>query len=163
LKTIIISGEENENLISISGYEENAIRAKEDILAIVRNLDDLVREEIEIDARVHSRLIGGRGRNIRKIMDDFKVDIKFPRNDDPNPNLVIISGQGDNVADAREHLLNIAEEYVRVFLFSMILKLNFFCWVFCLTTQKRFVGKIDFRSFNYFENNINLVVSTQDH
>lgn len=114
-----MTGEENENLITISGYEENAIRAKEDILAIVRNLDDLVREEIEIDARVHSRLIGSRGRNIRKIMDDFKVDIKFPRNDDPNPNLVIISGQGENVADAREHLLNIAEEYVRVFLFLL--------------------------------------------
>ncbi|XP_066146000.1 vigilin [Euwallacea fornicatus] len=106
-------GEENEQLITISGYEENAYKAKEDILRIVRELDDLVRVEINIDSRVHSRLIGGRGRTIRKIMDDFRVDIKFPRNDDPNPDLVIISGQEDNVGEAREHLLNLAEEYLQ--------------------------------------------------
>lgn len=106
-------GDPNEQLIIITGYEDNCHRAKEDILKIVRDLDDLVREEVEIDSRVHSRLIGGRGRNIRKIMDDFKVDIKFPRSDDPNPNLVIISGQEDYVFEAREHLLNLAEEYIQ--------------------------------------------------
>ncbi|KAJ8954742.1 hypothetical protein NQ318_011437 [Aromia moschata] len=61
--------------------------------------------------RVHSRLIGSRGRNIRKIMEDYNVDIKFPRNDDPDPNLVIISGQEENVTEARDHLLNLEEEY----------------------------------------------------
>lgn len=106
-------GDPNEQIIIITGYEDNCYRAKEDIFKIVRDLDDLVREEIEIDSRVHSRLIGGRGRNIRKIMDDFRVDIKFPRNEDPNPNLVIISGQEDNVIEAREHLLNLAEEYLQ--------------------------------------------------
>lgn len=79
------------------------------------DLDNLTKEEVDIDSRVHSRLIGGRGRNIRKVMDDFRVDIKFPRNDDPNPNLVIISGQEDNVFEAKEHLLNLAEEYVSSF------------------------------------------------
>ncbi|KAH1009812.1 vigilin [Dendroctonus ponderosae] len=106
-------GDENEHIITITGYEENTHQAKEDILKIVRELDELVKEELEIDSRVHSRLIGGRGRNIRKIMDDFKVDIKFPRSDDSNPNLVIISGYEDNVSDAREHLLNLAEEYLQ--------------------------------------------------
>lgn len=105
-------GEENEHIITITGYEENTHRAKDDILKIVRDLDDLVKEEIEIDSRVHSRLIGGRGRNIRKIMDDYRVDIKFPRKEDANPNLIIISGQEENVIEAREHLLNLAEEYV---------------------------------------------------
>lgn len=106
-------GDPNEQTIIITGYEENCYRAKEDIFKIVRELDDLVREEIEIDSRVHSRLIGGRGRNIRKIMDDYKVDIKFPRNEDPNPNLVIITGPEDFVYEAREHLLNLAEEYLQ--------------------------------------------------
>ena len=117
---IKILGDPEEHIITIIGYEENTHNAKDDILKIVSDLDELVREEVFIDSRVHSRLIGTRGRSIRKIMDDFKVDIKFPRNDDPDPNLVIISGhKEDNVLEAKDHILNLEEEYVRnvVFLF----------------------------------------------
>ncbi|CAG9761158.1 unnamed protein product [Ceutorhynchus assimilis] len=106
-------GDENEHEIIITGYEANTYQAKEDILKIVKELDDLVKEEVEIDSRVHSRLIGGRGRNIKKVMDDYRVDIKFPRPEDANPNLVIIAGQEENIAEAREHLLNLAEEYLQ--------------------------------------------------
>lgn len=74
----------------------------------------MVREEVSLDARVHSRFIGFRGRNIRKIMDDYKVDIKFPRSDDPDPNLVVIMGADDNVQEAKDHLLNLEEEYVSI-------------------------------------------------
>lgn len=81
-------------------------------MKIVNELNDLVKEEISIDSRIHSRLIGSRGRNIRKIMEDFRVDIKFPRSDDPDPNLVIISGQEENVLDVKDHLLNLEEEFV---------------------------------------------------
>lgn len=83
-------------------------------MKIVNELNDLVKEEVSIDARVHSRLIGSRGRNIRKIMEDFRVDIKFPRSDDPDPNLVVITGQEDNVTDVKDHLLNLEEEYVSI-------------------------------------------------
>lgn len=72
----------------------------------------MVKEEVFIDARVHSRLIGARGRNIRKIIEQFGVDIKFPRNIDPDPNKVTIIGPEENVADAKDHLLNLEEEYV---------------------------------------------------
>lgn len=65
-----------------------------------------------INAAVHSRLIGSKGRNIRKIMDEFKVDIKFPRKTDPDPNIVTIVGTEENVADAKDRLLNLEEEYV---------------------------------------------------
>lgn len=74
--------------------------------------NDLYKEQVEIDSRVHSRLIGARGRNIRKLMDDFKVDIKFPRSEDANCNLVTIIGPEDNVLEAKDHLLNLEEEYV---------------------------------------------------
>lgn len=62
---------------------------------------------------MHSRLIGAKGRNIRKIMEDFKVDIKFPRAEDDNPNLVIITGHEDCVLDCKDHLLNLEEEYLQ--------------------------------------------------
>ncbi|VEN61845.1 unnamed protein product, partial [Callosobruchus maculatus] len=108
-------GDPNEHIITITGYEENVYRAKEDIMKIVNELNELVKEEVLIDSRVHSRLIGFKGRNIRKIMEDYNVDIKFPRTDDPEPNLVIISGQEENVSDARDHLLNLEEEYLQDF------------------------------------------------
>ncbi len=69
-------------------------------------------EDVSIDHRVHSRIIGSRGRAVRKIMDDFKVDIKFPRPSDPDPDLVTITGMEDNVWDCKDHLLNLEEEYV---------------------------------------------------
>jgi len=75
----------------------------------------MVKEEVRIDARVHSRLIGARGRNIRKIMEQFSVDIKFPRSSDPDPDIVTVIGADDNVLDAKEHLLNLEEEYVSYF------------------------------------------------
>ena len=51
----------------------------------------MVKEEIEISHRVHSMIIGRRGMGIRKIMADYKVDIKFPRQGDANPDLVVVS------------------------------------------------------------------------
>jgi len=75
----------------------------------------MVKKEVCIDARVHSRLIGARGRNIRKIMEQFSVDIKFPRSTDPDPDIVTVIGAEDNVLDAKEHLLNLEEEYVSYF------------------------------------------------
>ena len=71
-------------------------------------------EEIKIDHRVHPRIIGSRGRGIRKVMDDFKVDIKFPRSDGENPDLVVISGAEDAVLDCKDYLLNLEEEYVSI-------------------------------------------------
>lgn len=105
-------GDPEEHVITITGYEENAHRAKDDIMRIVNELNDMTKECVNLDARVHSRLIGTRGRNIRKIMEQYKVDIKFPRSEDPDPNLVTISGLEDNVFEAKDHLLNLEEEYV---------------------------------------------------
>jgi hypothetical protein len=51
----------------------------------------MVKEEVEISHRVHSMIIGRRGAGIRKIMSDYKVDIKLPRQGDANPDLVVVS------------------------------------------------------------------------
>jgi hypothetical protein len=75
----------------------------------------MIKEEVHIDPRVHSRLIGARGRNIRKIMEQYSVDIKFPRSTDAEADIVTVIGAEENVLDAREHLLNLEEEYVSYF------------------------------------------------
>lgn len=132
-------GDPEEHIITITGYEDNVHSAKDDIMKIVNELSEMIKEEVPIDSRVHSRLIGTRGRNIRKIMEEFKVDIKFPRSDDPDPNLVTITGNEDNVFEAKDHLLNLEEEFVSINLHyrkqSSICR--FFLLLLCLISDAR--------------------------
>ncbi|GFT30691.1 vigilin [Nephila pilipes] len=103
----------NERVITITGYEKDAEAAKEAILKLVQEQEDMHKEEVSIDSRVHSRIIGTRGRNVVKIMDQYKVDIRFPRSSDPDPDIVVIQGAEDDVLDAKDHLLNLEEEYLQ--------------------------------------------------
>ncbi len=103
----------NPNIITIIGYEKNVQAAKEAILDIVHNLEDQHTVEMEIDHRIHSRLIGAKGRAINKVMELYKVDIRFPRSTDANPNLVTITGLDENIDEVQEYLLNRQEEYLQ--------------------------------------------------
>ncbi|GFU19163.1 vigilin [Trichonephila clavipes] len=102
----------NERVITITGYEKDAEAAKEAILKLVQEQEDMYKEDVSIDSRIHSRIIGSRGRNVVKIMEQFKVDIRFPRSSDPDPDIVVIQGAEDDVLDAKDHLLNLEEEYL---------------------------------------------------
>ncbi|XP_013393954.1 vigilin [Lingula anatina] len=107
-------GSENQDVITITGYEKSAKEAKDEIMKLVGELDNMITEEVNLDHRVHSRIIGQKGRQVRKIMDDYKVDIKFPRSsDNDNPDLVVITGMEDNVLDAKDYLQNLEEEYLQ--------------------------------------------------
>jgi len=105
-------GEPDENIITIMGYEKDTLGAKEHILDIVKQLDDLVKEPIEIDSRLHSRLIGSGGRNIKRVMDEYGVEIKFPKSTDPEPDVVTIIGTAESVGDAKDHLLDLVYDYM---------------------------------------------------
>ena len=59
--------------ITITGYEKNAEAARDAIMKIVGELEQMVSEDVTLDHRVHARIIGARGKAIRKIMDEFKV------------------------------------------------------------------------------------------
>ena len=76
--------------------------------------EDQVTIEVSIDNRIHSRIIGQRGKSVRKIMENFKVDIRFPRTQE-NPNVVAITGLEDDCDACKDHLLMLEEEYVSTF------------------------------------------------
>ena len=57
-------------------------------------------------------IIGAKGRAVHKIMEEYKVEIRFPGQDAEDKDIVTISGAEDNVLDCKDHLLNVAEEYV---------------------------------------------------
>uniref|UniRef100_A0A674MF54 Vigilin n=1 Tax=Takifugu rubripes TaxID=31033 RepID=A0A674MF54_TAKRU len=104
--------DESQDQITITGYEHKAIAARDAIQAIVDELEEMISEDITLDSRVHARIIGARGKGIRKIMDEFKVDLRFPPTGAADPNLVTVIGRPELVDEAIDHLLNLEEEYV---------------------------------------------------
>jgi len=106
-------GSSQQDIITITGYEDATRAAEVDIKAIVSELEDQVSVEVRIDHRIHSRLIGSRGRAIRQIMQQYSVDIKFPARDSGDPDIVTVSGAEDNVYECQDHLLNLEEEYMQ--------------------------------------------------
>ena len=73
----------------------------------------MVHLDVKVDRRIHPRIIGAKGRGVRKIQDDFKVELRFPRQND-DPDMITISGAEDDCYDCKDHLLNIEEEFVSV-------------------------------------------------
>lgn len=105
-------GAPQENVITVIGYEKNATTARDEILKIVKEWEDMVTREIEIDHRIHSRLIGARGRNIRRLMEQHKVEIKFPRPEDSNKDLVQVTGAEEDVEEAIDYLKQFEDEHL---------------------------------------------------
>uniref|UniRef100_A0A182QEE9 K Homology domain-containing protein n=1 Tax=Anopheles farauti TaxID=69004 RepID=A0A182QEE9_9DIPT len=101
------------SIITIQGYEEKALAARDEILAMVDTLSSIYREEIRIDERVHRRFIGFRGKRLREIKEQFGVDITFPRMEDADKSLVTLAGTPDNVEACRDYLLNLEEEFLQ--------------------------------------------------
>uniref|UniRef100_A0A3P8Y038 Vigilin n=1 Tax=Esox lucius TaxID=8010 RepID=A0A3P8Y038_ESOLU len=108
--------------ITITGYEHKATAAKDAIQAIVDELEEMISEDITLDARVHARIIGARGKGIRRIMDEFKVDLRFPVPGAADPNQVSVTGRPELVDEAIDHLLNLEEEYVSAVVHSVVYK-----------------------------------------
>ncbi|MBN3325573.1 VIGLN protein, partial [Atractosteus spatula] len=104
--------DENQDQITITGYERNAEAARAAIQRIVDELEEMISEDVTLDHRVHARIIGARGKGIRKIMDEFKVDLKFPQTGAADPDVVTVTGLPENVDEAIDHLLNLEEEYM---------------------------------------------------
>jgi len=109
-------GAEDQDVITITGYLKHAEAAKAEIQKKVDELEAMTEITVEVDSRIHPRIIGGRGRNVKQIMTDFKVDIRFGAPDadgQQNRNLVVISGKEEDCFDCRDHLLNMEEEFLQ--------------------------------------------------
>ncbi|KAJ8254798.1 hypothetical protein GJAV_G00197460 [Gymnothorax javanicus] len=105
-------GEEQQDMITISGYEQNVEEAREAIEQLVSVLEEMVSQDVKLDRRIHARIIGARGKNIRKLMEEFKVDIRFPQPGSDDLDQVTVFGLPECVDNAIDHLLNLEEEYM---------------------------------------------------
>lgn len=93
---INVPREDGNEAISITGYEEKAKECAAAIEEMISELRSMFTQEITLDARYHPRLIGQRGRNLKKVMDDYHVEIRLPRQGAEDPNLVIVAGKDEN-------------------------------------------------------------------
>lgn len=66
-----------QDLIVISGYERNVEEARQAIQQLVTELQEMVSQDVHLDPRTHARIIGARGKAIRKLMEEFKVRCLF--------------------------------------------------------------------------------------
>jgi predicted RNA-binding protein YlqC (UPF0109 family) len=98
--------------IVLIGYENKANECMEEIKKQVAELDSFVTVTLEIDTRVHPRLIGAKGRNLHKICEDFKVDVRFPGQNSSEPNQVTITGPEKNVEECQDKLMSLAEDFM---------------------------------------------------
>jgi hypothetical protein len=105
--------EDNSEIITITGYEDKANECKAEIEQLIHDLENMVTQEISLDHRFHPRLIGQRGKNLRKIQDDYKVEIRLPRSGDANPDHVVVSGKNeDDVLDCISKLRQMEEDFM---------------------------------------------------
>uniref|UniRef100_A0A4W6D2T7 Vigilin n=1 Tax=Lates calcarifer TaxID=8187 RepID=A0A4W6D2T7_LATCA len=103
---------DHDDLIVISGYERNVEEARQAIQQLVAELQEMVSQDVHLDPRTHARIIGARGKAIRKLMEEFKVDIRFPQPGSDEPDKVTVTGLPETVDNAIDHLLNLEEEYM---------------------------------------------------
>ncbi|CAJ0581839.1 unnamed protein product, partial [Mesorhabditis spiculigera] len=105
-------GEDRSDKITIQGYEANARACAEEIEEMLAALKSMVTQEISLDARFHPRLIGQRGKNLKRVMDEFGVEITLSR-DDADPNKVVVAGKNeDSVWDCIDYLRQEEEDYL---------------------------------------------------
>ncbi|KAI1727538.1 KH domain-containing protein [Ditylenchus destructor] len=105
--------ESGSETINVTGYEANCNACREEIEETVRRLESLISQEISLDVRFHPRVIGMRGKNLRKIEEEFGVEIRMPARNDPHPDVVVVSGQSeDAVYDCCDKLRVMEEDYI---------------------------------------------------
>lgn len=104
---------DRQDVLTVIGYEKDTHAAEEEIKKLVSQLDQMITESITLDHRVHSRLIGAKGRSIRHTMDEYQVEIKFPGRDASDPDTVFVTGMEDRVFDCIDYLKNLEEEYMQ--------------------------------------------------
>ncbi len=107
---------ENQSLsdieIVITGYEEKALACRDEILQLIKDFQSKITMEIEIDPRIHSRIIGSGGSRLQQIMKDYNVEIKFQANNQPDKVHVIGLDQ-EKIEACIDHLLVLEEDFVQ--------------------------------------------------
>ena len=98
--------------IVIIGYEAKALACRDEILKLIEEFESTITMEIEIDHRIHARIIGSGGSKLQQIMKDYDVEIKFPSNNRSDKVHVIGTNQ-EKIDGCIDHLLILEEDFTQ--------------------------------------------------
>jgi len=102
----------NDIEVLITGYENNAISCRDEILKLIQEFESKITMEIDIDHRIHARIIGTGGQKLQQIMKEYDVEIKFPSNNKSNQVHVIGTNQ-EKIDACIDHLLILEEDFLQ--------------------------------------------------
>jgi uncharacterized protein YajQ (UPF0234 family) len=98
--------------IIITGYEDKALACRDEILQLIKDFQAKITMEIEIDRRIHARIIGSGGQKLQQIMKDYNVEIKFQGNNQ-NDKVHVTGLDQDKIDACIDHLLLLEEDYLQ--------------------------------------------------
>ena len=98
--------------VIITGYEDKALACRDEIYRLIKDFEAKITMEIEIDPRVHARIIGSGGLKLQQIMKDFDVEIKFQTNNQSDKVHVIGLDQ-EKIDSCIDHLLVLEEDFLQ--------------------------------------------------
>ena len=95
----------------IKGYEDRAVACRDAILRLIEEFQSKITMAIEIDRRVHARIIGSGGHKLQQLMKEFDVEIKFPT---VKSDQVYVSGLNQQkIDDCIDRLLILEEDFLQ--------------------------------------------------
>jgi polyribonucleotide nucleotidyltransferase len=97
--------------ICIRGLRANVEACDAFLRKKIEDEDAKLSMEIQIDNRVHSRIIGAQGKALAKITDKYKVEVKFAGRQ--SDQVVVKGADMDAIEEACDHLKNLEEEYLQ--------------------------------------------------
>jgi len=98
--------------VVITGYEDKALACREEILRLIKEFESKITMEIEIDPRIHARIIGSGGSKLQQIQKEYNVEIKFQGNHKTDKVHVIGLDQ-DKIDACIDHLLLLEEDFLQ--------------------------------------------------
>lgn len=102
--------DEDKEVITIIGKEENVLKAKEQLEQIIRDIDNVTEGEVQVDPKYHKHFVARRGKVLLAISEDFGgVMISFPR-PGVDSDRVTLKGAKECIEQAKQRILDIVHE-----------------------------------------------------
>ena len=101
---------EDSNTIVITGKKEDVLKAQQELEEMIKDLERIVEDELQVDPKHHKYFVAKRGNVLRQISDELGgVLISFPRNSNKDSTRVVLKGSKECVEQAKQRILEEVE------------------------------------------------------
>uniref|UniRef100_UPI00398F70C8 vigilin-like n=1 Tax=Pristiophorus japonicus TaxID=55135 RepID=UPI00398F70C8 len=102
--------DQEQELITIVGKEEGVRQAREQLAALIRDLELVVEDHMNIDPRYHRHFVSRRGQVLRELAEEYGgVAVSFPRTG-VKSDVVTLKGAKECVEAAKKRIQDIVQE-----------------------------------------------------